>query len=188
MTGDLWTVPNLLGAVRLAGSPLLVVVAASGRETAFLGLFLFLTFTDWIDGKLAGWLDQRSRVGPVLDTVADATMYAAALVGLGWLQGPALLDEWPWIAAGGASYLLSWAASHRKFGRLPSYHTRAAKTSWLLALVAVVALMAGGWVWPLRVAAAAVTATNLEAILITRILKAPREDVSSVLEVLEDGS
>lgn len=183
---NLVTVPNVLGAVRLLASPWLIFLGVAGRETAFLVLFLVLTFTDWIDGKLAGWLDQRSRIGPRLDTLADVTMYAALILGLGWLEGRLFVDEWPWLVAGGASYLVSAVVSQWKFGRFPSYHTRAAKTSWFLGLVAAVALVVAGWVWPLRLAAVAVTVTNLEATLITRVLGAPRENLSSVFALLGD--
>jgi peptide/nickel transport system permease protein len=80
---DVLTVPNVLGALRFLGSPWLVLLGVAGRETAFLVLFLALTFTDWLDGKLAGWLDQRSKIGPRLDSLADLTMYAALVLGLG---------------------------------------------------------------------------------------------------------
>lgn len=181
MRDDVLTVPNALGVLRLLASPWLVLLGAAGRETAFLVLFLALTFTDWIDGKLAAWLDQRSKIGPRLDSLADLIMYAALVLGLGWLEGPLVLDEWPWIAAAAGSYIVSAIFAAWKFGRVPSYHTRAAKTSWLLALVAAVVVVVAERVWPLRLAAAAVTLTNLEAILITRRLERPREDVSSVL-------
>lgn len=181
---DLLTVPNALGALRLVASPLLVPLGATGRETAFLLLFLTLTFTDWVDGKLAIWLEQRSATGARLDSLADGVMYASLLLGLGWLEGPVLVEEWPWIAAGVGSYAVSCGVSVWKFGSVPSYHTRTAKASWFLSLAAVVALLLGEWVWPLRVAALAVTVTNVEGVLVTRILERPREDVSSLADVL----
>ena len=184
MRRDDWvTVPNVLGAVRLLGSPWLVLLGMADRETAFLVLFLFLTFTDWIDGKLAGWLDQRSRIGPRLDTLADVTMYVALLVGLVVLEGDLILDEWPWIVAGCASYLLSVLVAAWKFGTVPSYHTRAAKVSWLLALVAALVVLLADLAWPLRIAAGVVVLTNLEAVAITARLDRPREDVASILEL-----
>lgn len=180
------TVPNALGVLRLLASPWLVVLGGEGRRIAFLLLFLGITFTDWLDGKLAVWLDQRSPFGARLDTVADVVMYATLVVGLGWLEGPVLVSEWPWMAAAVASYLVSCGVAVAKFGRFPSYHTRSAKTSWLLVLLAVVALVAGRWVWPLRIAALAVTSANAEAVLLTRTLEAPREDVPSLFDVLRE--
>ncbi len=188
--GRLLTIPNALGALRLLASPALVLVAAAGRDGAFLLLFLALTLTDWIDGKLAKWLDQRSELGARIDTVADVVMYAALLLGIGLLKEALVRAEWPWIVAGCAAYALSFGASMLKFGRPPSYHTRLAKTSWLLALLTVIALFTVEWVWPFRLTAAVVTLANLEATVITVRLRDRRVDVGSVLELggRDDGA
>lgn len=67
------TVPNLVSLVRLVVFiPLTVwLVLQPGMEWwAALSLALF-GGTDWIDGQLARHLDQVSRVGEVLDPIAD---------------------------------------------------------------------------------------------------------------------
>lgn len=171
---DRFTVPNLLGMGRLLLSPVLLFLGAAGRSRALLFLYLALTFTDWIDGKLAVWLDQRSELGARIDSVADWVMYASLLGGLFWLDGPRLAGEWPWIGAGCLSWALAAGAGVMRFGRIPTYHTRMAKISWFLVLVAVVALLEVGTLVPFRVAAAAVTVTNLEVWAITWGLKPPR--------------
>lgn len=184
--GRLWTVPNALCGIRLLGAPVLVALAAAGREGFFLALFIFLMSTDWIDGKLAVLFDQRSALGARLDTAADVAMYGSLLAGLLWLRGSLILAEWPWIAAGCVSWSISAGAGVARFGRLPSYHTRLAKTSWFLALVAAVTLLVWEMIWPFRVAAAAVTLTNLEGVALTALLPESRTDVSSLLRVLAE--
>jgi CDP-diacylglycerol--glycerol-3-phosphate 3-phosphatidyltransferase len=77
------------------------------------------------------------------------------------------------------SYLASTAAGFWKYRRWPSYHTRAAKTSWLLTAVAVIALFSDWSTLPLRIAAVAVTLTNFEALAITRISPRWQADVTS---------
>lgn len=176
------TLPNVLAALRLLASPGLIYLGAAGRNGGLLALFLALTASDWLDGKLAVWLDQRTTLGARLDSAGDAVMYGSLLLGLALLPGWPILGEWPWIAPACLTYLLSMTAGLLRFGRLPSYHTRQAKVSWFMALVATVAILLEGWLWPLRLTALAVTSTNLEAVLITRTLERPREDVSSLLE------
>ncbi|HVD28707.1 MAG TPA: CDP-alcohol phosphatidyltransferase family protein, partial [Mycobacteriales bacterium] len=39
-------------------------------------------FTDWLDGKLARWLDQGSRLGALLDPAADRLYIVCTLVAL----------------------------------------------------------------------------------------------------------
>lgn len=113
------------------------------------------------------------------DSVADATMYLALIVGLTILQHDVLYSEWPWFAAAGSSYLASLLFSWVKFRRLPSYHTRSAKTSWLLVTIAVIGLFGWGYTWPIRVAGFGVIIANLESIAITQILSKPMADVIS---------
>lgn len=59
-------------------------------------------------------------------------------------------------------------------------HTWAAKKSQGLVLLAGVAIVLGWAVWPLRLAALAVTLTNIEATLMTLVLPSWRTDVSSL--------
>lgn len=174
------TVPNMLASGRLAGAPFLVVLALLGQNTLVLVLFLVLEASDWLDGKLAIWLDQRTTTGARLDTVADLAMYGALLIALLILEGELMMGEWPWWTPALIAYALSWAFSLHKFGQLPSYHTRSAKFSAFLALVSAAAVLAAAEPRPLRVTAVIVTLANLEAMLITRKLETPRPDVSSI--------
>lgn len=180
------TIPNLLCLVRLVGSFILIPIAWQGRNEFFLWCFIFLAMTDWVDGKLAILLNQRTVLGARLDSWADAALYAALLFGVVTLYGDTLRSELAWIASALVTYLISTVAGFWKYKRWPSYHTRAAKTSWFLTGFAVIALFVEWALWPLRVAAVAVTLTNIEAILITIISPAWRADVTSVYHAWRD--
>jgi CDP-diacylglycerol--glycerol-3-phosphate 3-phosphatidyltransferase len=174
------TVPNVICALRLVGSIVLVFVALAERHEAFLWLFVALALSDWVDGKLAILLNQRSVLGARLDSWADAALYLALLFGSLWLHGETLRSELAWLIAAVASYATCTLAGLAKYHRWPSYHTRAAKTSWFLILVGAVSLLAGWSLWPLRLALTAITLTNLESIAITILSPAWRADVTSV--------
>jgi phosphatidylglycerophosphate synthase len=75
--------------IRLLGSVVLVVVACRDEGKIFLWLFVFLAMTDWVDGKLAILLNQRSQHGARLDSRADAALNEALLFGALWLHGEA---------------------------------------------------------------------------------------------------
>jgi cardiolipin synthase len=182
------TVPNVICLVRLLGSMVLVAVACLGRGDVFLWLFVGLAMSDWVDGKLAILLNQRSVLGARLDSWADAALYMALLFGVLWLHGDTLKGELGWILPPLITYAISTLAGLWKYKRWPSYHTRAAKTSWFLILVAAVCLFGGWGLWPLRVAMVAVTITNLEALLITILSPSWSCDVGSVMRVLRERS
>jgi CDP-diacylglycerol--glycerol-3-phosphate 3-phosphatidyltransferase len=179
-------VPNLLCAMRLAGSPVLVGLAIGNQPEIFLALLIFLLLTDWLDGKLAILWKQRTTFGARLDSVADLTLYSALLFGAVWLKWEIVRGESAWLIAAVAAYLLSTGFGWAKFRRLPSYHTRSAKTCWLLTSIAAISLFSGWSLWPLRIAATAVALTNLEAIAITNVLPKWRADVTSIYHVWRD--
>jgi CDP-diacylglycerol--glycerol-3-phosphate 3-phosphatidyltransferase len=180
------TIPNIICLLRMLGSIVLVVLAVNGRDQVFLWLFVGLAMSDWVDGKLASLLNQRSVWGPSLDSWADAALYLALLIGAVLLRGDVLQSELQWILPALGSYALSTLAGYWKYRRWPSYHTRAAKTSWFLILVGAGCLL-GGWnLWPLRIALAAVILTNLEALLITTLAPGWRSDVQSVFQILRE--
>jgi len=187
ISDKLLTIPNILCLIRLAGALVLVPVAWRGESELFLWLFLFFAATDWLDGKLAILLNQRSIFGARLDSWADAALYAALIFGALTMHGQALQGESLWVAAALGTYLVSTLAGFYKFKLWPSYHTRAAKTSWLLTAIAVVFLFREWELWPLRLAALAVTLTNIEAFLITLISPQWRSDVTSIYHVLRDN-
>lgn len=76
------TVPNLVSVVRLGGVGLFWWLLFGADNVALAGLLIFLIgWTDWIDGYLARRLNQVSRLGTMLDPVADRLMIASALIG-----------------------------------------------------------------------------------------------------------
>lgn len=183
----MWTIPNVLAWLRLVTSPLLIGLALADMPTAFLIVALLLLLDDWLDGKLAVWLNQQTARGARLDSAADAAFYACLLVGVIRLKGEILLHEIAWIAAAVGSYLVTTGTGLVKYGRIPSYHTRGAKISSLLMTAAVITLflLEPYAHWPLRLAMAGVTLTNLEATFITLLLPAWQADVPSVLQAFQ---
>jgi cardiolipin synthase len=89
-----WTIPNLLSALRLAGVPVFLWLVLGPEEDGWaLALLMVSGFTDFLDGWLARKLDQQSVVGQILDPVADRLYILAVVVGL------ALRDVIPWWMA-----------------------------------------------------------------------------------------
>ncbi|WP_017569688.1 CDP-alcohol phosphatidyltransferase family protein [Nocardiopsis halotolerans] len=79
----IWTVPNLLSMLRLVGVPLFLwlVLVAQADWWALLVLAL-AGLSDWLDGKIARAWNQASRLGAVLDPLADRLYIFVALLGL----------------------------------------------------------------------------------------------------------
>lgn len=79
-----WTLPNLVGYIRLAALPVFLVLAyntGDGRSVASSALFWLIAAGDYLDGFLARLTGQYSRLGALLDPLVDRlTILAGALV------------------------------------------------------------------------------------------------------------
>jgi cardiolipin synthase len=79
----IWTVPNLLSMLRLLGVPLFLwLVLVPQADWWALIVLAFAGLSDWLDGKIARAWNQTSRLGTVLDPLADRLYIFAALLGL----------------------------------------------------------------------------------------------------------
>lgn len=82
-TDRVLTIPNLLSFLRLAGVPLFLWMILGPHADGWAVLLLmFAGFTDWLDGHLARAWHQTSRLGQMLDPVADRLYIASTLVAL----------------------------------------------------------------------------------------------------------
>jgi cardiolipin synthase (CMP-forming) len=78
-----WTVPNALSVLRLLGVPVFLWLLLGPEEDGWALVILMVSgFTDWLDGKLARWLNQGSRLGALLDPAADRLYIVCTLVAL----------------------------------------------------------------------------------------------------------
>ncbi len=82
LTHERWlTVPNALSVLRLAGVPLFLWLLLGPRADGWALVVLMISGgTDWLDGKFARLLDQYSRLGELLDPLADRAYTVATLV------------------------------------------------------------------------------------------------------------
>lgn len=91
------SLPNLLTLSRIAAIPALVILAwprLPATDLAACAVFSLAAATDWLDGHLARSRGETSRLGRMLDPIADKLLVGSALmllVGLGHLSQFGLL-------------------------------------------------------------------------------------------------
>ena len=85
LSNEIWNLPNALTLFRIFLVPFLVVVLLTkftGREFVGLGIFLVAAITDFFDGWLARRRNQTTRLGALLDPIADKLLMSAAFISL----------------------------------------------------------------------------------------------------------
>ncbi|MFC8040494.1 CDP-alcohol phosphatidyltransferase family protein [Paenarthrobacter sp. NPDC057355] len=92
----IFTVPNILTVLRFMGVPLFVWLVLSEQEYGFAVLVLVVMgSTDWVDGYIARRFDQTSKLGRILDPMADR----AALLAVAFTLVIAGVVQWWYLAA-----------------------------------------------------------------------------------------
>ena len=91
----IWTIPNTLTILRLLAAPGVAVMflyfARPWADWLALVLFLGAAITDYFDGYLARRWKQESRIGAMLDPIADKAMVVIALLVITGYSG---MDPW----------------------------------------------------------------------------------------------
>jgi cardiolipin synthase len=141
----IFTVPNLLSFLRLLGVPLfLYLVLVPRADVAAVAVLMLSGVSDYLDGRLARAWGQVSRVGQLLDPLADR-LYIVATVGafvvrdvIPWWLGALLIGRDLLLA------LLLPVLRHHGHGPLPVHFLGKAATANLLYAFPLLLLAAHG--------------------------------------------
>ena len=93
-----WTIPNILSVMRLIAAPMVAVMflyfTRPWADWFALCLFLVASVTDWFDGYLARAWGQETKMGAMIDPIADKAMVVIALMVIVGYSGA----HWtPWL-------------------------------------------------------------------------------------------
>jgi cardiolipin synthase (CMP-forming) len=148
------TVPNLVSFARLAGVPLFLYLFLGAHATGWAVTVLAVGgSSDWIDGYLARRLRQVSRVGELLDPVADRLYILATLIAF-TVKG---VVPWPFAVAllAREAVLVVTLPVLRRYGYGPLPVHYVGKTATFILLVAFPMLLlahvsagAAHWAYP----------------------------------------
>jgi len=129
----IWTIPNLLSALRLLGVPLFLYwVLDTHQDGRAILLLMAAGASDYFDGKIARRFGQFSRLGQLLDPAADRLYILATLLALVARDG---LPLWWALALIGRDVLLAGllpVLRRHGYGPLPVHFLGKAATFNLL--------------------------------------------------------
>jgi len=122
VSSRVWTIPNVLSFIRLALVPVFLYLLVSGEDIWALGVLVFSSFSDYLDGVIARRFNQITRLGQLLDPAADRLFIFAALIGL---TARDILPLWLTLVIIGRDVLLlvlGITLANFGYGPLPVHH------------------------------------------------------------------
>jgi phosphatidylglycerophosphate synthase len=114
-------VPSAITALRLGFVPLLAFLVGNGMLFYGAALFLFLLFTDFLDGYLARKFGVSSKFGTYFDVTADFTLVFSLFIAFG---SEGFYADWILIlvAAVFAGFMLTSRSSSRIYDPVGKYY------------------------------------------------------------------
>ena len=140
------TVPNALSVLRLFGVPLFLWLLLGPHADGWAIVVVAVSgFTDWLDGVLARRLHQLSRIGALLDPLADRLYILATLIGLVLRH---IIPWWLVVLLVGRDAVLAVAlAVLRRYGYAPPAVHYLGKAATFCLLYAFPLLLLGAHDW-----------------------------------------
>ena len=78
----IWTIPNTITFTRIFSAPVLTYAVYNDMKTVALVGCLIAGVSDWLDGYIAKKYNMRSRLGEVIDPLADKVVIGCLTIGL----------------------------------------------------------------------------------------------------------
>lgn len=138
----LFTVPNVISLLRIVSIPVIAVLIARHEMVSALVLLAISAASDGIDGIIARTFNQVSKIGQILDPVADRLLIFCSILALGCAG---IIPWWVLIVVGLRDLIMAvlvlMLAQH-DYGPLPVHFV--GKTGTALLMVAIVVMIFAG--------------------------------------------
>lgn len=146
--------PNAISALRIVlVAPLLVAILAQRWELALL-IAVVAGVSDGLDGYLARHCHWQSRLGSMLDPIADKLMLVGCMLALMWMHA---VPRWLVVLVVARDAViglgaLAWQRVLHHFESRPSWLSKTNTVAQIGFVLLVLAVRAYGWHEPVRVA------------------------------------
>lgn len=133
----IWTVPNAISFLRILSIPVIAVLISKRYLIWSLVVLAISSASDGVDGYIARRFDQVSRIGQILDPIADRLLIICSILALGWAH---ILPWWLLIVVGLRDVVMLLEVlllAQYDYGPLPVHFVGKAGTALLLMSVPV---------------------------------------------------
>jgi CDP-diacylglycerol--glycerol-3-phosphate 3-phosphatidyltransferase len=153
LSSEVWNLPNALTLFRIFLVPFLVVVLLtkfSAREFVGLTIFLLAAITDFFDGWIARRRNQTTKLGALLDPIADKLLMSAAFISLVEMD-PHHVPAWMVVIIIGREFAVSGLRSIAAQQGVTIAASPLGKFKMVSQVIAISLLILGYWLGQFRV-------------------------------------
>lgn len=180
-------IPNIISALRLAATPVLVALAYLGQREAFAWLLVAALLSDIIDGAIARYFGFTSELGARLDSMADLLLFGVAAYGI-WVFHPQVVSNHAGVfLLVVALWLGGSLAGFLRYGRMASFHTFLSRaTAYALGGFIAVLFLWGFNSWLFWVGVGLAVAAQIEEFILLALLPVWTPNVGGLYRLLRE--
>ena len=134
-----FTVPNFISLLRIISIPFIAMLVSHHRMVTALVVLALSAISDGLDGLIARSFNQVSKIGQILDPIADRLLIFCSILALGVAN---IIPWWMLIVVGLRDLIMAvliLVLAQHDYGPLPVHFVGKAGTAMLL--IAIVALI-----------------------------------------------
>ena len=139
-----FTVPNFISLLRIISIPFIAMLVSHHRMVTALVVLALSAISDGLDGLIARSFNQVSKIGQILDPIADRLLIFCSILALGVAN---IIPWWMLIVVGLRDLIMAvliLVLAQHDYGPLPVHFVGKAGTAMLLiAIVALIQLRCG---------------------------------------------
>ncbi|MFC2163450.1 CDP-alcohol phosphatidyltransferase family protein [Acidobacteriota bacterium] len=121
MSERIFTIPNCISIARILLIPIFLAMLIQNNKLGALIVFFVAASTDFLDGIAARLLNQKSKLGALLDPAGDKLLMTAGIIALSLpsLSSPNVIPIWLTVAVVGRDLYVVWGAFmlYKRIGR-----------------------------------------------------------------------
>ena len=121
MNDRLFTIPNVISIARILLIPLFLILMIHNNKMGAFIVFFIAASTDFLDGIAARVLNQKSKLGALLDPAGDKLLMTAGIIALSLpsISSPNVIPIWLTVAVIGRDLYIVWGAFmlYKRIGR-----------------------------------------------------------------------
>jgi phosphatidylglycerophosphate synthase len=187
MPHPVYTLPNLISALRLLSVPVLVWLTIIGLVEPFRWLLLGALLSDILDGWIARTFHLQTRLGAALDAAADTALIACGIIGVIVFQPQFFAEQKIWVVVLIAGFVVARIFNFIRYHKLfNSFHTYLAKVQAYVVGAFVLSLFFFGYQWFLFYPAFVLMFLNtVEEMILLSLLPSDQADVKGLYWILK---
>jgi cardiolipin synthase (CMP-forming) len=180
-------IPNILSGLRLLSVPVMILLTFLGRDDIFKWVLLGALASDILDGFIARTFRMVTKLGSILDAMADTAMYVVVVLAIGVLRFDFVLQQWVPLAVVVGLYLAEKVKCFFKYGKLfNSFHNYLAKAMGYAQGLFVLTLFFFGYQWFFFYPAIGIgILANIEDMVLSSLLPTYEQDTKGLYWVLK---